>query len=168
MTAAKERPAVPTAAPAPMGAAALTDFLRAEIPLTAALDVTVERYEPGLIRIAVPLAPNRNYRGVGFGGSLATLAIVTAWALVRQSALEAGIDAHPVVQRSDCEFLKPARSGFTAVSRLPDAAEWARFLGALREKGRARVDIDTEIESDGVCVLRQRARFFAMVDAAAR
>ena len=146
-----------------LDAQALTAFLREQIPLTAAQQVTVELYQPGLIRIAVPLHPNRNYRGVGFGGALASLAIVSGWALVRQSVLEAGLDGHPVVQHSDCRFLRPATSDFVAESRLPGAEEWSRFLDALRTAGRGRVLIETTLSSAGKEVVQHRGTFAVAV-----
>ncbi|MGH8456716.1 MAG: YiiD C-terminal domain-containing protein [Stenotrophobium sp.] len=122
----------------------ITEYLHRNIPLTRALGVRVLRCETACAEISAPLAPNLNHRGTAFGGSLATLGIVSGWTLLHFALQREGIEARLVIQNSNCDFMEPAAGELTAVTRMP-AAEWDRFLAALRRGRRARICVKTEI-----------------------
>jgi len=142
---------------------ALTEYLHRNIPLSAALQAQVLAFDNESLEITAPLAPNLNHRGTGFGGSLATLAILGGWALLNQALQNQGLKARIVVQRSDCEFFEPATADFTAVTTL-SAPTWARFLVTLAKRGRARITVDTQIRADGRFVVSHHGTFVAIAD----
>lgn len=144
---------------------ALTAHLHAQIPLTAAMAIRVLACDRSRIEIHAPLAPNRNHRGHGFGGSLATLGIVCGWALVDHALRSEGLEAAVAIRHSDCDFRTAVASDFTAVARLPDAA-WPRFLDTLRRHRRAAVDVETEIAAvpAGPALVRHRGRYAAHIE----
>lgn len=121
-----------------------SDYLHRSIPLTAAMDVRVLVQEPGRVEILAPIRSNANHHGSAFGGSLSTLAILSGWVLVQQALDAAAIEAKLMVQRSECDYLEPARADFSAESRLPET-EWPRFLQTLQKRGRARIRVNTII-----------------------
>ena len=116
------------------------------------------------IQIAAPLAPNRNHHGTAFGGSLATLGIVTGWALVDAALRNAGLPSRVVVQHSDCEFIAPVNTGFVATASLPD--HWPRFVATLQKHRRVRVEIATMIATGGAPLVQHLGRYAAFLDAA--
>ncbi|GAC1626840.1 MAG: YiiD C-terminal domain-containing protein [Nevskia sp.] len=142
---------------------ALTDYLHRHIPLTAAMALRVVAFDEQRMAIAAPLAPNVNHRGSAFGGSLATLAIVSGWALLDRALSRAGVDAHLMVRNSDCDFREAVRGEFTAVSCLPETA-WPRFLATLRKHRRAAIEIETLISADGRALVTQRGRYAAVLE----
>lgn len=142
----------------------LTRQLHANIPLTAAMALRVIGFDGQSLELGVPLAPNRNHHGSAFGGSLATLGIVTGWALVDEALRAAGLPARVVVQHSDCDYLAPASADCSATARLPE--QWPRFLATLRKHRRARVDIATMITAGGLHCVRHHGRYAAFLDAA--
>ena len=144
-----------------MSPEALTEYLHRHIPLTAAMQLRVLHSGGGRIELAAPLAPNRNHRDTAFGGSLATLGIVTGWALLQQELGQEGVEARIVVQKSECEFLEPVAAEFHSESHLP-AAEWARFLATLRKRGRARITVHSTLRSAGHEVVRHNGTFVAL------
>jgi thioesterase domain-containing protein len=146
-----------------MTPAAFTDYLHRHIPLTAALGARVTRSEADRIEISAPLTPNLNHRNTAFGGSLATLGIVSGWALLHQSLAREGLHPKIVIQRSECDFIEPVAAEFCAISRLPDA-EWGKFLKTLRRYHRARIAIDTALCSNEQPVVRHRGVFVAVED----
>src|SRR5437773_915061 len=99
---------------------ALTEYLHQHIPLTAALGARALRCDAHEIEISAPLKPNLNHRGTAFGGSLATLGIVSGWALLHLALRREHMTARLVIQRSECEFAEPVEDGFAAISRLPE------------------------------------------------
>ncbi len=104
-----------------MSPEALTEYLHRHIPLTAAMQLRVLHSGDGHIELLAPLSPNRNHRDTAFGGSLATLGIVTGWTLLQQGLLREGVEARVVVQKSECEFLEPVVAEFVSESHLPAA-----------------------------------------------
>jgi thioesterase domain-containing protein len=121
-----------------------SEHLHRSIPLTAAMDVRVLAQQPGRVEILAPLKPNANHHGSAFGGSLATLAILSGWVLVQQELDAAGVEAKLMVQRSECDYLEPVLADFRAESLLPEA-DWPRFLQMLQKRGRARISVSTII-----------------------
>jgi thioesterase domain-containing protein len=147
-----------------MSPLAFTEYLHRNIPLTAAMQLRVLHSDGGSIELAAPLAPNRNHQHSAFGGALATLGIVSGWALLQQNLQSEGIEARVVVQKSDCEFVLPAAAEFTAAGSLPE--DWPRFLDTLRKRGRARITVQSVLRSAGQEVMRHSGTFVAMQDAA--
>jgi len=141
----------------------LTRYLHQQIPLSAAMQARVLMLDDEGLEISAPLAPNLNQHGTGFGGSLATLAILGGWAMVEYGLQRAGITARVVIQRSDCEYLEPAISDFSAFTRLP-ADEWPRFLATLHKRRRARIAIDTQVRAEGRVVVVHHGTYVAIAD----
>ena len=139
---------------------ALTQFLHREIPLTAAMRLSVIRSEAGEIEIAAPLAPNVNLHGTAFAGSLATLGLVSGWLLLHRALEQAALPAQLVAQKNQCQFLAPAREELRGLARLPDA-DWLRFADALRHKGRARVEVLTEIRAGATLAVTHTGTYVA-------
>ncbi|MDE0855933.1 MAG: YiiD C-terminal domain-containing protein [Nevskia sp.] len=144
-----------------MSPEAYTEYLHRHIPLTAAMQLRVLHSGGDGIELVAPLAPNRNHRDTAFGGSLATLGIVSGWALLQQGLRQEGLDARIVVQKSECEFLEPADAEFSAESRLP-AQDWPRFLATLRKRGRARITVHSVLRCAGHDVVQHSGTFVAL------
>lgn len=143
----------------PPGADALTRFLHEQIPLTAAMALRVLQADAQVLRVAAPLAPNRNPHGTVFGGSLATLAIVTGWTLLYRALAAEQLAASLVIQHYDCDYLLPADREFVAEARLPD--DWPQFVETLRTRRRARCDVAVQLSCDDRVVLTAKARYAA-------
>jgi thioesterase domain-containing protein len=123
----------------------VTAYLHDHIPLSRQLGAVVQAYDGGSLCLAAPLAPNLNHRATAFGGSLSALAILSGWALLHLNLRDRAIDSRLVIQRSSLEFQAPVDGDFTAVSTLPGAAQWNRFLSTLSRHDRARVSVPGEI-----------------------
>jgi len=138
-----------------------TEYLHRNIPLTAAMQLRVTGGGAGRIELLAPLPPNRNHRDTAFGGSLATLGIVSGWALLQQELRRHGLDARIVIQRSECEYVEPVEADFTARCSLP-AEDWERFLATLRKRGRARITLYSSLCSAGREAVRHSGTFVAL------
>lgn len=129
-----------------MSPEAFTEYLHQEIPLTAAMQARVVRSVPGLVEISAPLAPNKNVHGTAFAGSLSTLGLITGWVALDRGLHDAELKAHLVAQKNECIFHAPATQELRAIARLP-TEEWAQFIATLQSKGRARINVITEIRA---------------------
>ncbi len=139
-----------------------TDYLHRNIPLTAALGAQVRRIEPGLVEITAPLKPNLNHRNTAFGGSLATLGILSGWALLHLGLRAQSLQARIVIQKSDTDFVAPGQADLAAISQL-DAVRWTKFLASLRRYKRARIAVDTEIHAGGARVVTHTGTYVAQL-----
>jgi thioesterase domain-containing protein len=123
----------------------ITAYLHEHIPITRSLEARVEHYDGQSVRLAAPLAPNLNHRETAFGGSIASLAILSGWLLVHLQLRDRGISCRLVIQRSALEFEAPVDGDFTATSTLPAAPTWSRFLTTLSRHRSARVTVSSTV-----------------------
>ena len=137
-----------------------TEFLRREIPLVAAMDARVLRIDEGEIEIGAPLAPNSNLHGTAFAGSLAALGLICGWCAVHRAISAAGLTAQLVAQNSECAFVAPATQALRGVATI-SADDAAQMVNALQRKGRARLQVMTQIHADATLVATHRGTYVA-------
>lgn len=142
----------------------IQDYLHTHIPLSAAMQVRVDRADDFGVQLSAPLGPNINHRDSVFGGSLSALAILSAWTYLHRRLTVEGLPARLVIQRNTVEYEEPALGGFSAmVNALPET-DWLRFAGMLQRKGKARITIQSflsEIDGD-VGIARFEGQFVAI------
>jgi len=129
----------------PMTPRALELYLHRHIPLSKAMGVAVVGCDEEGITLSAPLGPNLNHRGTAFGGSVSSLAVLSAWTLLHVRLGAAGLPSRIVIQRNEFTYLKPIDGEFTALCRLPVPAVWNRFLTTLRRRGKARIALAAEV-----------------------
>jgi len=141
---------------------AVERYLHEHIPLSRAMGVTVKALSAQSLRLAAPLAPNRNHRGTAFGGSVASLAILAGWSWLLTRL--AGRDPEPrlVIQEQTVDYLLPVGAAFEATCAAPTDAAWHRFLKALEARGRGRLSLGVDVESEGRLVARFRGAYVAV------
>jgi thioesterase domain-containing protein len=140
---------------------ALTEYLHQNIPLTAALGARALRCDAYEVEIGAPLKPNLNHRGTAFGGSLATLGIVSGWALLHLALRRENLPARLVIQRSECDFAESVEGEFAATSRLGEK-EWLHFVATLKRYQRARITIHTDICAGKSTAVRHQGTYVAL------
>ncbi len=131
-------------------------YIQTNIPITASLGATISSFDGQTINISVPLEANKNLHGTAFGGSQAAIGILTGWALIYLKLKQLGIDNNLVIQKSSYDFTKPVTADFIATCQLPVPSEFELFVKTLKEKGKARLSLTAEIETEkGVCGIHQ-------------
>ena len=131
----------------------LEEYLHNNIPITKAMRVGVVEVKGDRVVLCAPILPNINHRDTAFGGSISTLAILSAWCLLRLKMDEKNAkNAHLVIQRNNIEYLHPVAADFTASAILADKDEWQRFEEVFAAKGKARISVESRIAVGGnVC-----------------
>ncbi len=125
----------------------ITSYIHEHIPLTAGLGATVDFYDGETVVVSAPLEPNLNHRNTAFGGSISALAILSGWVLLFLKLREEKLDNRLVIQNSSTDFLEPVSDSFTSASTLSSGSDWNRFVRTLRRHGKARIKVDSQIES---------------------
>jgi thioesterase domain-containing protein len=140
---------------------ALERYLRANIPLSAAMQLHVLAIDAEGVRLGAPLAPNVNHFGTVFGGSAAALATLSGWSLLHVHLCDLPFPTRIVVQRSSIDYLAPMPGDFEACCATPPEEAWERFHRALERRGRARMALHGELRAEGA----RAATFHGVYDA---
>jgi thioesterase domain-containing protein len=133
-----------------MTPAELTTYLHDHIPLSAAMQLSVEELGAGGVTLSAPLEPNINHRHTAFGGSIASLATLAGWSLVHVGLTDVGLPSRVVVMSSQIEYLAPATETFVAHCAPPRSEDWNRFVGSVRRRGKGRLSLSVEVRCQGI------------------
>lgn len=138
---------------------ALTHKIRAAIPLSDAMQFSIEQLELDRIIVTAPLEPNINIHGTGFAGSIYSVAVLTGWALCTHIIDELALDAELVVARAEIAYRAPVTGDLECRCSV-DAGLREAFLAEFRERGKGRLVLDIAV-GDGPQA-RLRATFVAI------
>lgn len=145
-----------------MRAIELERYLHNHIPLSRAMQVSVQVLEDELVVLGAPLAPNINHRETVFGGSAAALATLSCWCLLHARLHGEGTSSRLVIQRNSMEFLRPIDGDFTARAALEQPERWAQFSRMLERKGKARIALSSTLQQGGETVGEFSGEFVAL------
>ncbi|MCT7547198.1 thioesterase domain-containing protein [Aliarcobacter butzleri] len=132
----------------------LENKLHNEIPLTKFMDLKIAKYdEKELITIA-PLNKNINDKGTAFGGSLATLTIISGWSICWLISKELEINSENIVViKNEHSYRKPVTKELICHTKRPTKDEIENLKNKLLLKKSASIKISSQIIEDGeVCV----------------
>lgn len=140
----------------------LEHYLHHHIPISHAMGITVSAASSDVIELRAALAPNLNHRSTAFGGSVASLAVLAGWSLLR-----VGLDNYQptpqiVIQRSSIEYTAPVLHDFDALCHRPQPERWQRFIDALERRRKGRIEVDVQIRCNGAPVATLSGAFVAM------
>ena len=116
-----------------------------EFMLARHIGVVVESADDDAVVLRAPLAPNANFKGTAFGGSLYSVAVLTGWAWVTRYLAARGLAADAVIQESSVRFLAPVHGELRASVAAPPDAQIDRFRKMLQRAGRGRIRLRVEI-----------------------
>ena len=144
-------------------AQALDDRLRS-MPPVRAMALQFHAYDGTRLHLRAPLASNINDKGSAFGGSLASVATLSAWALASMKLFETGHGRADVyVQDSTLRYLAPLYEDLVAGATLEPGQDWADFIATYAQRGKARARLQAEIRSaDGTLACQFEGRFVAL------
>lgn len=151
-----------------MTAAELEHYLHQHIPLSSAMQVSVEAASPEGVTLGAPLPPNINHRDTVFGGSASALAILSAWSLLHIKLAAGGHQTRLVIQRNTMSYERAILGRFTAHAQAPAPEPWKAFARMLGRKGRARIAVSSTLRYEGQDVGHFEGEFVALGTAGAR
>ena len=125
-----------------MNAQALQDKLQSEIPMSKYMQGKVVRANQEEIELECDLAPNHNHVGTAFGGSLATLMVLAAYCQLFEIINETG---HVLLKNTSMNFIYPVEEKLRAVCKAPPLDQVKKFQEAYAKKGKARLELSSQI-----------------------
>jgi len=72
---------------------------------------------------------------------------------------ELDIAANIIIQDSTCNYLRPVTRDFSASCRKPDPANINKFEKTLRTRGKARLELQSEIHEAGKAAVSFKGRY---------
>jgi thioesterase domain-containing protein len=126
----------------------LLKFLHEQIPLTRSLGLEIVTIDERGARIRAPLGPNHNHLGGAFGGSLATMMILSGYIWLYDALLKNNHQAHVILFKEESEYLLPVNTDIEVLAITPTDIEWRKFEGSFLRKGTARIVIHSEIRTE--------------------
>ena len=145
-----------------MDSTTLKTYLYEHIPLSKAMQVSIETASSDRVVLHAPLQPNINHRDTVFGGSASAVAILAAWTLLYVRLQEAGLHSRIVIQRNSMQYERPIPDDFEAIAMIEEAEVWRRFLSMLTRKQRARISVTARLFCRGEKVGEMVGDFVAL------
>ena len=140
-----------------MDRTSLETLLRTQMPLAKAMDVRVQRADLDHVELRCHLQTNHNHLATAFGGSLSTLMMLASYCWLFQLMNGRG---HVVLKSSALEFLAPVKEDLRAICLPAPVAARAEFLKAYQKKGKARLNLESQVLlANGKVAARMRGEF---------
>ena len=134
-----------------------------EFPLARHIAVRAECADDGRLVLRAPFAPNANYKGTAFGGSLFSLAVLAGWAWATRHLAVHRIDADVVIQESTVRYLAPVNGELRAVLEAPAPASAQRFCRMLERAGRGRIRLQVGVFDGKTLATRFDGLYVALI-----
>lgn len=141
----------------------LEKYLHRQIPLSAAMKVSVHSATVESVILSAPLEPNINHKSTVFGGSASAIEILAAWSIPHLRLVNEGYHCEVVIQSNQMEYDRPISGRFTATSSLVDTSVWPTFLRMLTRKKRARIEVQSVLTYENTIVGRLNGKFVAFL-----
>lgn len=145
-----------------MNAAELEHYLYTHIPISRAMGIAVVSASIETVELRAALEPNVNHRSTAFGGSVAAVAVLAGWSMLRLNLDDISPVPQIVIQRSVVDYTQPVRADFGAVCMRPSADRWQRFMQAFARRGRGRLALIVDVRCEGASVGAFSGQFVAM------
>ncbi|TCK08119.1 YiiD C-terminal domain-containing protein [Marinobacterium mangrovicola] len=123
-------------------------WLYRSIPLTSAMQIERLEFDGQVLELHVPLAPNVNDKGTGFGGSISALATLAGWCLTTLYLRGKGLDCDVVIADAHQSYKAPIKDAFFARVRLSSKEDCDHLLNRIDERGRGRLDLKIDVLCD--------------------
>lgn len=138
----------------------LKAYLYHQIPVTESLGIQVDQSEKDKVQLSAPLALNYNHKKTAFGGSLSVIGILSGWSLVYLRLLEQKNEI--VIQDSSMSYLKPVKEDFVSICEYQTSKEWELFFKAFDRRGKGRIQVESNIFSQGELVAKHSGHYVAL------
>jgi thioesterase domain-containing protein len=118
-----------------------------EIPLAAAMEVSVASCASDEIAVRAPLLPNRNLHGTAFAGSLFSVCVLTGWGMTWLALQRRDLAGVIVVADSRIRYRRAVSGEILCRCRV-EAGVLDESLAPLAASGRASLPLLCTIDAD--------------------
>lgn len=135
--------------------------LREGVPLIGQMQLDVIDWQPGLVTVEAPLAPNINTHGTAFGGSLYCVASMAGWSLMHLTLMSAGFLPSVWVMKGEISYRRPVRGVLRATASMTPEACGA-LIESFGRAGKAKSQVDILMQEEGQDCVQLSALFAAV------
>jgi thioesterase domain-containing protein len=135
-----------------------------DIPITREIGIRVAHYDGEQLALSAPIERNINHKSTAFAGSLNSVVTLAGWGMIWLLLKELDLAATIVIQDSASHYRRPVTRDFTAICSRPGAEQVELFARMLREKGRARLELQVTIHERDVLVMSFHGRYVALLN----
>lgn len=122
----------------------LEQKIRAAIPLSDAMQFSIDRLDLDEILVSAPLEPNVNIHGTGFAGSIYAVAVLSGWALCRHIMETLEMDGDLVVAKGEIAYRAPITSAMECICRVDTEAR-ENFVKGFTQLGKGKLELKIEV-----------------------
>ncbi|MGH2497423.1 MAG: thioesterase domain-containing protein [Ktedonobacteraceae bacterium] len=141
---------------------ALQATLDHKIPITREIGIRVAHYDGEQLALAAPIARNINHKATAFAGSLNAVMTLAGWGMIWILLKELDMKGTIVIQDSASHYKRPVTRDFTAICCKPGVEHVQQFARTLRERGRARLELQATIHENDVLVMSFEGRYVVL------
>lgn len=116
----------------------LENLIKTEIPVTNHFNFKIEEYENNFIKISAPLDQNKNDKGIGFAGSIFSIAALAGWGLLTLKFKEENINTKVALYRGNIVYKKPIRDDFISRCKISDE-EWLKLKKNVLDNSTGKI-----------------------------
>jgi len=142
-----------------MTANELTKKIHKGIPLTQAMAFDITQLTETSITVKTGGEENINVHGTAFAGSLYTTCVLAAWGLVNSRLPD---EASLVLASGHIDYLSPVVGDISARGEIPKQ-DLEQFLTAVNDQGRSRLDVEIQVEHEGVLAAKFTGQVHARI-----
>lgn len=141
----------------------LNTYIHEHIPITQALGANIQFASREKVVVTAPIKNNVNHQHTVFGGSLHAVATLACWSLLYTHFMDSLGKIDIVLSHSTIDYLNPVTADFAAVCIKPEKENWDKFAHMLARKGKARIDIASQIFENNQLSVQFQGTFAVLV-----
>ncbi len=122
----------------------LQNKILSAIPMSEAMQFSIEELSPRSILVHAPLAPNVNVHGTGFAGSIYSIAVLAGWVLSTHIMNVLAMDGDLVVSKAEIRYRVPV-TGRIECRAVASEGECQQFQDDFNQSGKGRLSLTIEI-----------------------
>jgi thioesterase domain-containing protein len=140
----------------------IEQYLHEQIPLSKAMSVLVTSIDKSGVILSAPLSPNINHRSTVFGGSISTIAILSAWTFVHVRLQSLELSCRIVIKSNSIDYLRPIEGDFQAHCLTPPQQDWDRFIALVSRRGKGRISLNVEVSDGEILAAKFQGEYVAL------
>ncbi|HLQ84847.1 MAG TPA: YiiD C-terminal domain-containing protein [Salinisphaeraceae bacterium] len=140
----------------------LNQTIASAIPLARAAGIHLQAAGDNTLVARAPFAANSNPHATVFGGSLYVAALVAGYAQTVWLLEAAALEATVVIRHAEADYRRPLQGEIVAHVAPLDATACARFLDAVKRRGRGRIDLTVSVANARMTAFVLHTRFAAI------
>ncbi len=140
----------------------LENLIKTQIPITNHFNFQIEEYENNSIKLSAPLNQNKNDKGMGFAGSIFSIAVLSGWGLLTLKFKEENINPKIALYKGNIVYKKPIQNDFISQCMISEE-EWLKLKNHVLDNSTGKIKLKIAIYEAGKdqILAEMEAKFYA-------